>query len=586
MNGIDYFYSLRKFVQSKSETMNKTIRLSFLSLLLAATWMLQSAAQTSVKEKEDIPKGWHLLDKQANGFYGISLDKAYEFVKSKKLKSHTVIVAVIDSGVDTTHEALKGILWRNPGEIPGNGIDDDHNGYVDDVYGWNFLGNKDGKNVEQDSYEGARVYHGLKSKWEGKEVNVNTLSKEDRAEYEMWKKAEKEVAGDNKSSGLELFFMKKVYADAQKNDSILRKAMGKEKYSGKELDQFNPTDPAVKKAKMGLMPLFQNNDALETTNVQFLEEFGDYINGEEAKANAAETPPQEFRADIVKDNYKDLNDRFYGNNDVMVSKKAAMHGTHVSGIIGAQMVNTEKGSKGVADNVRIMMIRAVPDGDEHDKDIALAIRYAVDNGAQVINMSFGKSFSPEKKWVDEAVKYAESKGVLLVHAAGNDAKNIDTLDNFPNPVFITDKKRADNWITVGASQPKSDGKKESLTAGFSNYGKKEVDVFAPGVKIYSTLPGGNEYGNLQGTSMASPVVAGLAAFILEYFPDLSAQQVKWVIEKSAQKVEGKVMDPGSGEWVNLSDLSTTGGVINAYEAIKLASTLKGERKTNTTKKPF
>ena len=540
-------------------------------------------AQTSTKE--EIPKGWHLLDKQDNGFYGISLDKAYQFVQSKKLKSKTVIVAVIDSGVDTTHEDLKAILWRNPGEIPGNGIDDDKNGYVDDVYGWNFLGGKDGKNVEQDSYEGARVYHALKSKYDGKEINEATLSKEDKIEYEMWKKSKDEVAGGNLTSSLELMFMKKVYVDAQKNDSILRKAMGKEKYTGKDLDAFNPIELTAKKAKMGLMPLFQNNDALETTNTQFLEEFGDYINGEETKAHAAETAPEDYRAEIVKDNYKDFNDRYYGNNDVMASNKSAMHGTHVSGIIGADRTN-DIGVKGVADNVRVMMVRAVPDGDEHDKDIALAIRYAVDNGAQVINMSFGKGFSPEKKWVDEAVQYAQSKGVLLVHAAGNDAKDVDTTDNFPNPNFLADKKRADNWITVGASGPLNDGKKESLTANFSNYGKKEVDVFAPGVKIYSTLPGGNEYGNLQGTSMASPVVAGLAAFILEYYPNLSAEQVKWVIEKSAQKLNDKVMDPGSGNWVSLSDISTSGGVINAYEAIKLASTLKGERKIVTTKKPF
>jgi len=191
-------------------------------------------------------------------------------------------------------------------------------------------------------------------------------------------------------------------------------------------------------------------------------------------------------------------------------------------------------------------------------------------------MSFGKSFSPEKKWIDEAVKYAQSKGVLLVHAAGNDAKNVDTTFNFPMPVFQADGKRASNWITVGASgDPKAGG----LTAGFSNYGKKEVDVFAPGVKIWSSVPGGNTYQNLQGTSMASPVVAGVAAFILEYFPNLSAEQVKMVIEKSAQKPAGKVKNPETGEMVDLSDISKTGGLVNAYEAVKLASTLKGERKT-------
>jgi subtilisin family serine protease len=230
---------------------------------------------------------------------------------------------------------------------------------------------------------------------------------------------------------------------------------------------------------------------------------------------------------------------------------------------------------GVADNVRIMMIRAVPDGDEHDKDIALAIRYAVDNGAKVVNMSFGKDFSPQKKWVDDAVKYAETKGVLLIHAAGNDAKNIDTADNFPNAVMKGTNTKASNWITVGASgDPNSGG----YTASFSNYGKKQVDVFAPGVKIYSSIPGGNTYGNAQGTSMACPVVAGTAAFLLEYFPYLTPQQVKYCLMKSAQSPEGKVRKPGSDDMVALSDISESGGIINAYEAAKIASTLNAGKK--------
>jgi subtilisin family serine protease len=237
---------------------------------------------------------------------------------------------------------------------------------------------------------------------------------------------------------------------------------------------------------------------------------------------------------------------------------------------------------GIADNVKIMMIRAVPDGDEHDKDIALAIRYAVDNGAQVINMSFGKGYSPEKQWVDDAVRYAESKGVLMVHAAGNDAKNIDTTFNYPTPLFL-DNKRPNNWITVGASGPKNDANGNGLTASFSNYGKTEVDVFAPGVKVYSAVPGGNAYQSLGGTSMASPVVAGLAAFLLEYYPALSARQVKMVIEKSSVKLTDKVKNPGTGDMVLLADISKSGGLVNAYEAIKLASTIKGEKKLATVK---
>lgn len=554
-------------------------------LLLTLTACISSAI---FAQNDEVPKGWHMLDKQTSGYYGISVDKAYDFVKAKKLKSKTVIVAVIDSGVDTTHEDLKSILWKNPKEIPANGIDDDNNGYIDDVYGWNFLGGRDGRSVEQDSYEAARVYHKLKTKWGSKDINITSLSKEDTEEYALWKRSEKEIVGsDNKTGALELLFLKRAYNSALKSDSILRKAMNKEKYTGKELGEFTPIEPEVKKAKNTLYSLMSGNDAMETTNQEFMEGFGDYVAGEEKKADAGNTPPKDYRGEIVKDNYDDFNDKFYGNPDVMASNKGALHGTHVSGIIGAARKNGV-GMDGIADNVKIMMLRAVPDGDEHDKDIALAIRYAVDNGAQVINMSFGKSFSPEKKWVDDAVKYAESKGVLLVHAAGNDAKNLDSSYNFPTPVFQADGKRATNWITVGASgDPKAGG----LTASFSNYGKKEVDVFAPGVKIYATVPGGNTYQNLQGTSMASPVVAGLAALILEYYPALSPAQVKMVIEKSSQKTTDKVRNPETGDMVNFTDLSRSGGIINAYEAVKLAATVKGERKivpvkpTKSTVKP-
>ncbi len=551
--------------------------------LLAFCALLSSAL---FAQKDEVPKGWHMMDKATSGYYGLSVDKAYDFVRAKKIKSKTVIVAVIDSGIDTTHEDLRSVLWKNPKEIPGNGIDDDKNGYVDDIYGWNFIGGRDGRNVEQDSYEAARVYHNLKPKYEGKELDPKTMSPEDAFQYEMWKRSETEVAGgDSKTSGLELIFLKRAYTNCLKSDSILRKAMGKEKFTGKELGEFTTTDPDVKKAKNSLYSLMSGNDALEASNQEFLEGFGDYVSGEEKKAEAASTPPEDYRGSIVKDNYNDFNDKFYGNPDVMASNKSALHGTHVSGIIAASR-NNGVGMDGIADNVRIMMLRAVPDGDEHDKDIALAIRYAADNGAQVINMSFGKGFSPEKKWVDDAVRYAESKGVLLVHAAGNDAKNIDSTFNYPTPLFL-DNKRPNNWITVGASgDPKAGG----VTANFSNYGKKEVDVFAPGVRIYSSVPGGNTYQNLQGTSMASPVVAGLAAFILEYYPNLSAAQVKMVIEKSAVKLSEKVKNPETGDMVPLSDISKSGGLVNAYEAIKLASTIKGERKPaivnpKTTVKP-
>lgn len=523
-------------------------------------------------QKTEVPKGWHLQDK-SSGFYGISMDKAYEFVQSKKLKSAPVIVAVIDSGVDTLHEDLKPILWHNPKEIPGNGIDDDKNGYVDDVYGWNFIGGRDGKNVEKDSYEAARVYHQYKSKFDGKDAS--SFTGKDAEEYKMWARAKKDVVTE--VNPMEAMMLQKMAKDFKAGDSLIRADLKKEEYNCKDLTSYTSGSKQATKVKDMMVGICKGNDNDEISNQQLIDE----LEGELSKMESATKAPKEYRNDIVKDNYNDFNDRFYGNSDVMASNSSALHGTHVSGIIAAVRKNGV-GMDGVADNVRIMTVRAVPDGDEHDKDIALAIRYAVDNGAKVINMSFGKGFSPEKSWVDEAVEYAASKGVLLVHAAGNSAQNLDTTFNFPTPVY-TNSKRAPNWITVGASGAQSDLKDGGLTASFSNYGKKEVDVFAPGVKIYSTVPGGNTYQNLQGTSMASPVVAGLAAFILEYYPNLSAEQVKYVIEKSAQNPGIKAYDPGTKEETDYAALSKSGGIINAYEAIKLASTLKGER--NKTTKP-
>jgi subtilisin family serine protease len=344
--------------------------------------------------------------------------------------------------------------------------------------------------------------------------------------------------------------------------------LGKEEYSCPDLEKYTSSNSKANFVKMYLTELCKENGTVEISNNDVKDQFDAKLK----KAEAAEKAPEEFRKNIVKDNEADINDRFYGNNDIMTT--TSMHGTHCSGIIAA-VRNNDKGGDGIADNVRIMMLRAVPDGDEHDKDVALAIRYAVDNGAQVISMSFGKDFSPEKKWVDDAVKYADSKGVLLVHAAGNDAKNIDSTDNFPTANYL-DGKKAGNWITVGASGDPTNG---GITANFSNYGKRDVDVFAPGVQIYATLPGGSRYGKLSGTSMACPVVAGTAALLLEYFPNLSAKQLKFVIEKSATAPSVDVNIPGTDERVNLAEISKTGGLLNAYEAVKLASTLKGERST-------
>lgn len=518
------------------------------------------------------------MDKEHDGYYGISVARAYEFAKLKKLKSKTVLVAVIDSGVDTTHEDLKGILWTNPKEIPGNGIDDDHNGYVDDIHGWNFIGGKDGTNVKDDSQEEARVYYAFKEKFDSAGLDTAALSPEDKDNYRMWVKARKTIMGDGSDNGLDLVQLHRALTACMRSDSILQAAMGKVEYTGNELDTFQTRTNDTRSAKAVFLYLFKVNKIMDWTNKAFLTDFTEEVDREEKKAEVKETAPRDYRHEIVKDNESDFNDRYYGNNDIMAGDP--MHGTHVSGIIGAIRGNG-KGMDGICDNVRIMMIRCVPNGDEHDKDIALGIRYAVDNGARVINMSFGKNLSPEKPWVDSAVKYAESKGVLLIHAAGNDNADVDTVDNFPNAHFRHSTYTASNWITVGASSdPLAEPGFNSYTASFSNYGKDEVDVFAPGTRIYSTVPG-SKYENLQGTSMAAPVVTGVAALILEFYPNLSAQQVKYCIEKSAVAPPGKVKLPGTEDhpvMVNLSDICKTGGIVNAYEALKVAASLHPEKK--------
>lgn len=547
--------------------MNKILMFFAVGLLTGTT----AFAQDSKKTKESVPNNWYQLDPKESGYRGISLEKAHSYLKSTKLKSNRVIVAVIDSGIDTTHEDLKPVLWVNEKEIPGNGIDDDRNGYVDDVHGWNFIGGKDGRNVKEDSYEASRVYHALKTKWDGKDVDESTLSAADKKEYQTYVKAKnKATEGVNEQ---ELAFMRQVKPGFEKGDSVIRKELGKEEYNCNDLKNYKSTNKDATVTKSILMSICNGNGNMDISNTMMLDDLKSQIR----KGDEATAPPPAYRGDIVKDNEKDINDRFYGNNDQMAS--TPFHGSFCAGIIAAVRGNNEK-LDGIADNVRIMAIRAVPDGDEHDKDVALAIKYAVDNGAKVINMSFGKDFSPQKKWVDEAFRYAESKGVLLVHAAGNDNKDIDTEDNFPSANF-ENGSRAGNIITVGAS---GDEKNGGLTASFSNFGRKEVDVFAPGVQIYSTTPHNNSYGKSQGTSFAGPIVAGIAALILQYYPALTPQQVKMAIEKSTPPTKEMVNKPGTDEKVSMKELCRAGGIVNAYEAAKYAGTIKAG-KTEKTKLP-
>ncbi len=509
-------------------------------------------------------ENWFLLDPTTDRVPGISVTKTYkELLKDRK--GQTVVVAVLDSGVDAEHEDLKGVMWVNKDEIPGNGIDDDKNGYVDDVHGWNFIGGKNGKNIHHDALEIARLAAYYGKKFENK--NVSKLSKKEKKEYARYQKIKKELA-EKKTELFQQSIGISMFKEAMGN---VKKHLGKKHISEKDLEGIETADEDVVQAVQMIKAVLAQGVTLAELEKE-LSDVGDHFDNQ---LNYHYNPDYDPRAEIVGDNYNDPKQRNYGNNDV--EGPDADHGTHVAGIIAATRHNGI-GMDGIADNVRIMSVRCVPDGDERDKDVANAIRYAVDNGASIINMSFGKSYGWDKKIVDKAVRYAQKHDVLLVHAAGNDGKNNDKTDNFPNDTYqkrcLFGSKKADSWIEVGAANWKGG---EELAANFSNYGKDNVDIFAPGVDIYSTTVDDN-YNSFPGTSMASPMVAGTAALIRSYFPSLTAGQVKSILLGSAVPQKQKVHKPGTGELVPMRELSTTGGILSAYEAIKLAARTKGKKK--------
>lgn len=541
---------------------------TFVILLVASNMMAQ----------EDLKDWFH--KSPSEGYMGISTEQAYKALEGKS--NSPVIVAIIDSGVDAEHEDLADIMWVNTDEIAGNGIDDDNNGYIDDIHGWNFIGGPNGMNVGPDTYEVTRLYGKYKYKFAN--ANPALLNKEDKKTYEKFLVWQKEVEDQRARAKKSIDEVDGVKARVMGSIDAIAVALEKDSvdFTLENINKIESDDQMITIGKnisnnfMGSGEI-TSIDALRGALNEALE--GDKKRQQD-KLDYAYNPDFDPRSTIVKDNYDNSSQSIYGNNDV--EGPDALHGTHVAGIVGA-IRNNDIGMNGVANNVRIMSVRTVPDGDERDKDVANAIRYAVDNGASIINMSFGKGYSWDKKVVDDAVKYATKKDVLLVHAAGNSAQDNDVTGNFPVNNYDKacgmlwwKKKESKNWIEVGALSYKSG---EDVVATFSNYGQNNVDIFAPGVQIYATLPN-NEYRYLQGTSMASPVVAGIAAVLRSYFPGLKASQVKEIIMNSATPVDLKVKKPGdkSGELVDFKKLSVQGGAINLYNAIEMAKLTKGKKK--------
>ncbi|MFZ9504713.1 MAG: S8 family peptidase [Cyclobacteriaceae bacterium] len=548
---IDNFGDMKLFT-SRSFGLIHTVRNFIVLVLFVFGGTVQSQQLSS-----EIPLDWHLLDPESDQVQGLSVEKTYTTLLKNK-PSKTVVVAVIDSGIDTEHEDLKSVMWINPGEVAGNGMDDDKNGYVDDIHGWSFIGSKAG-NVNEDTYELTRELVRLSSKFE--KIDTRSLSKKDKADFDYYTKVksayEEKMAQDDKQYKM----YKRLYQSFRFGLDTLRSVLGKGPYTQQQIESVKSDDPAILFAKSVVINLMKN--APGTDPDQLLEEIQGAYEYFQRIVEYGLNKDFDPRS-IVGDDYNNKKERLYGAADV--KGPDAEHGTHVAGIIAADRTN-ELGIKGIADNVKIMAIRAVPNGDERDKDIANAIYYAVNNGARIINMSFGKDYSPDKILVDEAVRYAEKKGVLLIHAAGNDGKNTDVETNFPSPKMLSGKP-VKTWIEIGASAP---GKNETdLVADFSNFGKKRVDFFSPGVDIYSTIPNGG-YKKNSGTSMAAPAASGVAALLMSYFPELSAQQVKDILVQSTRKFDGlKVNPPDGGDPVSLSELCITGGLVNAYEAVQLA----------------
>ena len=546
--GVGLVISIASCSSSKNTT--KTNAYHSIAVPAGSTTAVTIPAKKGKMNETEI-QNWPHADIYTDSVPGMSLAKAYEFLSGKK--TQTVIVGVIDSGIDINHEDLKDQAWVNTDEIAGNGKDDDKNGYVDDINGWNFLGGAKGDSTPE-QLEITRLYKKLDPKYADK--TINEISNKDKEEYTYYLKVKKDydkrVTEANKNyeyyQGLE-----KMLKEA---DAAAQKKFNKKDYTITDLN----TLPADEQNPL-LMKIVSSGGTAEGATKKLqkgIDHFGSQV-------NIMYNVDFDGRA-VTGDDAYDIKDIPYGNSYVVGSLDDEMHGTHVAGISLATR-NNGKGMNGVANNVKLLTVRAVPDGDEYDKDVALAIRYAVDNGAKVINMSFGKSYSPNAEWVYDAIKYAAKNDVLLVHAAGNDSKNIDNSDNFPTDAPNKINEIADNVITVGAMTRHFD---ENLVAVFSNYGKLNVDIFAPGLEIYSTVPK-NEYLSIQGTSMASPEVAGVAALVRSYYPQLSASQVKHILMNSGIKVDFDVMLPkGQGKKVPFSSLSVSGRVLNAYNAVKMA----------------
>lgn len=534
----------------------KLFKYAILTLALGSP-LFTNAQMTNeeLSEREDI--NWPNLDWKEDKVLGSSIELAYQKLLVNKESKRTVIVAVLDNGIDINHDDLKNKIWINTNEIPGNNIDDDQNGYIDDIHGWNYLGNTAGENVYEENLEITRVYKEYLALIEKGELDSNNLV---GPKVDMYKKAEELYKEEMKLREGNLKNINNAIYLMKSSKSLIKKLYGVKIESESDLNQISPAgNEEVIRAKNILYSIYGQGFTMEA-----FEESKDY----NEKYTLQYLNFDLNARDVIGDDPFDINDKNYGNPDV--TGPSADHGTACAGLIAAER-NNNIGINGVADNVKIMCLRTTPSGDERDKDVALAIRYAVDNGAHIINMSFGKDLSPQKEFVDDAIKYAAEKGVLLVHSSGNAGQDLRIDPAYPNETFnetFEDKSEAPNMITVGASSLKPN---KRMIAPFSNYGGGIVDILGPGTDIIS-LDTGSTYSTHSGTSFSGPIVSGVAAVIWSYYPDLSVEElIKVLVESSKTKRPKKVYLPNltseKKKKVKMAEICGEGGVVNLYRAI-------------------
>ena len=494
---------------------------------------LKSYDKSSITSKIDL-NNWHNLDPEIDSIPGTSVERAHNELL-KGLKGKKVIVAVIDTGLDIDHKSLSNNIWINKDEKI-NGRDDDKNGYIDDINGWNYLGS---------AYNETR--------------DMTRILRDKKINNRKYDLVEEKIKKEIKKSNEQLNILNYYIQILEDSKELLSNYLNDDKFSVEDVNNIEIEDKKLIRAKNIYIDFDSYGYTKEYLN-KGIEQYNDFIN---YHFNV------DFNGRTTNDDIYDLNDTDYGDHDINNIKDSESHSTHVSGIIAGDRQN-KSGNKGINNLAEIMVLRAVPNGDEYDKDVALAIRYAVDNGAKIINGSFGKYFSSNPEWVIDAIKYASDNDVLFIAGSGNESKDLDSLsnDNYPNDQFFNKDEFSDTFIKVGAS---SINLNENFTAYFSNYGKINVDIFAPGVDIYSSMPN-NKYKSQDGTSMSSPVVAGVASLIMSYFPKLSAKKVKEIILESGIEIDLKIGNLGNNK--HFREYSKSGKLINAYNALILASNSK------------